>query len=119
MAEEQVFLSERGVVVSNSRFSCGGQTYAMANVTSVRAARAGMGVGVAFVLFGVLCCLGGGAGIAFGAVLIVIGALLIITRSAYVVLHTAGGEQRALSSRNVEFVTKVVSAVNEAIVHRG
>jgi len=40
-------------------------------------------------------------------------------RNTYVVLHTAGGEQRAFSSRNKKFVEKVIAAVNEAIIHRG
>lgn len=121
MADEKVFLSEEGVVVSNSRFTHGGQTYAMANVTSVRPARAGMAWGILMAIVGLFMTIGGGGGgaTAAGVALLVVGILLVVFRTAFVVLHTAGGEQRALSSRNVKFVEKVVAAVNEAIIHRG
>lgn len=119
-AEEKVFLSDNGVVVSNSRFSTGGQTYAMANVTSVRPARAGMGMGIILIIIGGAIAAGtDGGGKVLGVVLLAAGIVAIIFRSAYVILHTAGGEQRALESRDVKFVEKVVGAVNEAIVHRG
>ncbi len=120
MTDEKVFLSEAGVLVSKTRFSYGGQTYAMANVTSVREARAGMLAALLLSVVGVLMIISGdGAVRILGVLLLVAGVLLLVFRNTYVVLHTAGGEQRALSSRNKKFVEKVIAAVNEAIIHRG
>jgi Family of unknown function (DUF6232) len=119
MAEERVFLSEEGVVVSNARFSHGGQTYAMANITSVKGTRDGVGLWPLALIIGLFILPAGGGTMVFGLLMVALAIAAIWLRSSYVVLHTSGGEQRALSSRNRDFVAKVVGALNEAIIHRG
>jgi hypothetical protein len=119
MPEETVFLQEGGVLVTNSRFTHGTQTFAMANVTSVRPLRDGIIKAILAFAFGALFALAGGGARIFGILLIVVGLLVFALRKSYVLLHTAGGEQRALSSRNHKFIVRVVESVNNAIVHRG
>ena len=37
----------------------------------------------------------------------------------HVMLNTSGGETSALKTHQLDYITKVVIALNEAIVHRG
>ena len=117
MAEERTFLNEGGCQVTNARFTTGGQTYAMANVTSVKSAQGSITGAMLFLLIGV-CCVLAQAWVGV-AVFFVAGGLLIYFRRTHVVLHTAGAEQRALSSTDSKFIARVIGAVNDAIVHRG
>lgn len=127
---EQTFLSEGGVLVTNTRFVYAGQTYAMANVTSVRADPQSVGC------FAILLLVGGAIAIVVGVAQMVqgsspaplltglvaapFGAFLAWTQMVtYVILHTAGEERRTLASKDRAFVARIVAAVNEAIVHRG
>lgn len=117
---ETVFLEEQGVLVTNTRFTHEHNTFAMANVTSVSFAVDGWVLGAIALFLGVLCL---AQGVEFlrmlGIVLVLLGALILALRRAHVVLRSAGGEQRALSSINRKFIARVVAAVNEAIVYRG
>lgn len=117
MSEERTFFNEGGCLVTNARFTTGGQTYAMANVTSVKAVPGSITGALLLIAIGIFCVFGKawvGTLFCFG-----LGALLIYFRKTYLVLHTAGAEQRALSSTSSAFIGKVVGAVNDAIVHRG
>ena len=67
---------------------------------------------------------GGGAilaGAIFGLLVLAGGiALIIMAKPTYVVaIGTAGGEVDALGSRDQDYVATIVSAMNEAIIHRG
>lgn len=122
---EQEFFNEDGVVVTNSRFMVGGQTYAMRNITSVKAVKHDPSFGRPLFV--------GGAGIltafsgfsngaptvgAIGLLLFVI-ALVIIFRSKptyAVVLTTSGGEVRAVENPRKAFVMSIVSALNDSII---
>lgn len=117
---EQTFFQHEDVLVTNTRFVNSGQTYAMSNVTSVKGFEQkpkrfwgivilviGLGIGTDFLLPG----------------------LLIAAPAAYylykqktkfhVMLATASGEVSALSTYQREYLDKVVSAVNQAIIARG
>lgn len=53
-------------------------------------------------------------------ILIAVAAIVaLFFRARFVVLHTSGAEQRALKSTDKQFVERVVSAVNQAMVARG
>jgi hypothetical protein len=135
---EPAFLNEGGVAVTKTRFMVHAQTYALANITSVSAARipAKRGGAQFWVFLGVvvsalalfalckasretwlvcLCWLIGGltiAGVAFSI-------LKNLQDSYVVVLNTAGNETKALTSRDQGFISRVVAALNTAIVARG
>ena len=118
--EEKTFFEYEDVKVTNARFVTGGQTYAMNNVTSVKTHKQTpsrlVGVLVLIVGFGV-------------AVSNWVISIIIMAASAYylyqqkttyhVMLTTSGGETSALKTHQIEYITKVVNALNEAIVHRG
>lgn len=128
MADERSFFNEGSVVITNSRAVIGGTTYAMSNITSVGmgSTPASRALGIIIAIFGVLVLLGGAAAesggvIAFGVVVLAVGiAAAVLPKPTYIVkLGSASGEQRALSSKDREFIERVVNAMNGAIVHRG
>lgn len=126
---EVVYYAEGAVHVSNARVVLGSTTYAMANITSVALAeqpaskKPGIALAVVGVLIG-LCSLGSQSailGVVFGLVLLGVGiALLVNAKPQYVVrLGSSSGETNGLTSPNRDYIVKVVSAINEAIVKRG
>jgi hypothetical protein len=118
--DEKTFFEYEDVKVTNARFISGSQTYAMSNVTSVKAfeqkpKRLGGIVALAI-----------GAAVAVntptvGIVIAAAAALyLYLQKTLYhVMLATSGGETSALKTHQREYLQKVVTALNEAIVHRG
>lgn len=120
MTEEKTFFHQGGVRVTSARFINGGQTYAMSNVTSVKALiekpQRGGGILIALVALGM----------SIAAPIVGIPALGLTLFYLYkqkpkyhVMLKTSGGEASALSTDHEEYVDDVVEAVNQAIVHRG
>ena len=126
--EEKVMLEESGISVTSARFIVRGQTYAMNGITSVRAlvrnpSKLGPILMILFGLFGIAAY--GFMGSAFGVIEMgVVAALGILwfrsKKPSYIVrLTSASGETEAYVSKNGEFVSRVVGAINDAIVHRG
>ncbi len=119
--DEKTFFEYEDVKVTNTRFVTGSETFAMSNVTSVKAL-----VNTPNRLWGILAVLVGLA-IAFSGQyvlggLVVSGATLYLymQKTVYhVMLNTSGGETSALKTYQLEYITKVVKALNEAIVYRG
>jgi hypothetical protein len=118
--DEKTFFEYDDVKVTNARFISGSQTYAMSNVTSVKAFEEKPSR-----LWGIVALL---IGLAIASSNATVG--LIITAAAafylywqktvyHVMLATAGGETSALKTYQREYLSKVVAALNEAIVHRG
>lgn len=128
MATEEIFLNEEGVSVSNSRMMYGGQTYAMSGITSVKAfemkpSRKGATI---LIIIGVLTFLtaldSSSIPAGFIGVALLIGGIAwwrMLKSDFSVVLMSASGEAKAYTSKDGDFVSKIVNAVNEAIVHRG
>lgn len=118
--DEKQFFSYEDVKVTNARFVNGNQTYAMSNITSVKSfvekpSRLG---GVIVLLIGL--------GIAMSSP--VVGMIIAALAAAYlyqqktkyhVMLATSGGEVSALTTHQSDYLQKVVSALNEAIIYRG
>lgn len=129
---EQVFFESQsgGVVVTNSRFVVGNQTYTMQGVTSIRShaeveeVPKGKIGPIAIILGGVIAA---GVGLTIPGILVIaVGAAWLRKRlrnkdkwTYYVFMNSASGETRALSSEDEEFIGEVVAALNEAIVSRG
>ncbi len=119
--EEKTFFEYEDVKVTNARFISGAQTFAMSNVTSVKAQteKPSRLWGILLVAVGLLMAansqLAWGGGIAAAAVLY----LLMQKTTYHVMLSTSGGETSALKTHQSDYITKVVNALNEAIVYRG
>lgn len=118
--EERSFLKEGGIAVTSARFIVPSQTYAMAGVTSVKNAEESPKRS-----YPIVC---GIIGLLFLFGVPVVGLVLIVTavvwwigqkRQYHVLLTTAGGEMKALSSQDGSFISRVVQALNDAIVARG
>jgi hypothetical protein len=121
--EEKIFFEYEDVKVTNARFITGAQTFAMSNVTSVKAhtqkpSRIAL---ILLLIIGLFFTLGGGAGVLIGLVVAAVAAIaLYLQKTTYhVMLTTSGGETSALKTYQLDYITKVVNALNEAIVHRG
>lgn len=135
MANEQIFLDDADIYVSNTKVILGGTTYATANLTSVskRFTPASKGCAVALTIIGVIFTFGSlgtlfSKGFAEGFVMFLIcGAItaagiawLRSLRPTYhVILASASGQQEGLTSKDDDLVNRVVSAISSAITHRG
>lgn len=134
--EERIFFRESGVVVSNARFIVPAQTFAMAGITSVKTFREVPKRGglIVLMLVGMLILLGGigvasSNGIGGGSVGVIAFGLLLTAAAIFaatqqrdrfhLLLKTASGEAKALTSMDLAFIQRVVAGLNEAIVHRG
>jgi hypothetical protein len=119
--EEKTFFQYEDVAVTNTRFVVGPQTFALSNITSVKASRQDPNRlwPVAFGIVGSILLFNQAWG--FGLFLIGIAALwwFLQKGSYHVLLTTAGGETTALTSEQHDYIQKVVKALNEAIVARG
>lgn len=118
--EEKVFFEHGDVKVTNARFITGSQTYAMSNVTSVKAfeekpSRFGA---IAILVIGLVIALGAPV---VGLIIAAVAALYLYSLKTYyhVMLFTSGGENSALKTEQKEYLNSVVGALNEAIIHRG
>lgn len=118
--QETTFFEHEGVRITNTRFIVDGQTFAMNNITSVKPLekKPSRMLPAALVIIGALPAINGTYG---GLALSLIGVVwLLLQKTVYhVMLHTAGGETSALKTYQKEYLQKVVTALNNAIVHRG
>ena len=121
---EQTFFNQDGISVTNTRVVIGGQTYAMSGITSVRSieetpSRKGP---IILGVVGILPLFAGEVGpVLFGLLLIGIAVAWFIAKKPtyFVGLVTASGESRALTSKDSAYISKIVNAINEAIIARG
>jgi hypothetical protein len=120
---EQVLLSENGVSVSTSRFIVSGQTYAMSGITSVKSYKSDPSRKGPIILgiIGLLLLTGELSTKIVG--LLMIGGAVAWFKSLKptysVLLSSASGEVRALSSQDESYISRVVEALNDAIITRG
>lgn len=132
MAETR-FLSEAGVTVTQARFMVPSQTYAMSGVTSVKQlsespSRSGPLILGLVGVVGVFAAVSEGGHTEGGwwglvaaiAAMVIAKAWWSSQKSTHiVVLHSASGESRAYVSSDAALVSRIVHALNNAIVHRG
>ena len=121
--QEKVFFDEREVKVTNTRFILPGQkTFAMSGVTAVKTSQIDPNRLVPLLLLVVGLIVGYNKGvnlISFGLV-VAGGVWLYLQKSTYfIVLSTSSGEQQALQDKDLSWISKVVAALNEAIIFRG
>lgn len=119
--EERTFFEYDDVKVTNARFISGGQTFAMNNVTSVKPyekkpSRVG---GIIAVAFGAIMFLN--SSFMIGIVIMAAAAYFLYQQKTvyHVLLSTSAGETTALVTYQRDYLNQVISALNDAIVHRG
>ena len=126
---EEVLLEQGNIKVTTSRLLIGSKTFAISNITSVvfGKIKANKLPAIIVVIAGVFILL---FGIALDAVLIglilggatIAGGVFIFQNAVdrySVRLESASGESDALSSKDKEWIRKIVDAINEAIIRRG
>jgi Family of unknown function (DUF6232) len=122
--EEKVFFENGNVKVTNARFVVGNQTHAMNGVTSVsshvtKPSRTGLIIGLVIGLLVLLGAEGGGKVLGL-AIMGICGYLLYNQKDTHaVLLRSASGEIQALSGTDAMYIGGVVSALNDALIHRG
>lgn len=121
--EEKTFFSSGDVSVTSARFMAKGQTYAMSGVTSVKSFRQDPSRKGAIILgiIGLLMMMGGGGALVLGVLFIAAAIAWWMSQKPEfsVLLSSASGEVKALASPDGDFISKVVGALNDSIVHRG
>ncbi|WP_189062510.1 DUF6232 family protein [Deinococcus arenae] len=118
---ETTFYQDAGATVTNARFITGNQMHAMSGITSVNLEQESP-LTMGPVLLGIIGV------IALLAREWMIGLAMIVAavvwkmnqRTNYIItIRTAAGELKALQGSDRDRITKIVAALNDAIVHRG
>jgi len=137
MAQEQEFLKENGVLITNARVvTPTGDTYSLANVTSCKqryTEHEGIDkkkkmiknlILIGGIILGIIIAISANiiAGIIV-AVIAVIASFFINPKFNYkiykIYLGSASGEKEAIHSQDVGFIGRISDAVNRAIISRG
>ncbi|WP_018079651.1 DUF6232 family protein [Thiobacillus denitrificans] len=118
--EEKTFFEYEDVKVTNTRFVSGEQTFAMNNVTSVKThvERPSRLLGILILILSV--------GVTYnnpevGLVMMAAAAYYLYRQKTtyHLLLTTSAGETNALRTHQLEYMTQVVGALNQAIIYRG
>ncbi len=121
--EEKVFYQDDNVLVTQSRFTVGSETYAMRNISSVTNFEIKKSKIFPFlVMFIGFMLIFVGEEFYVGGIMALVGFiwLLIVMRNDFAVkISTNAGEPNTLISKNKKYIQEVVDAVNEAIIYRG
>lgn len=127
MNEEKIFFKKGDITVTNSRFVAGAQTFAIRNITSVKVEKVEINNSTAgiLILVGIIVFVIGLANTSWAAII----GLVIAAAGIYwiwnqdspyaVVLTTSSGEVKAYQSIDREFISGIVSGLNDAIVANG
>lgn len=121
--QEKVFFDEREVKVTNSRFILPGRkTFAMSGVTAVKTSQINPNRTwpVLFMIVGAI--IGYNKGINTASVVLFFAgfAWFFMQKTLYtIVLTTSSGEQQALQDVDLSWISRVVVALNDSIIHRG
>ena len=119
---ETTFFQDAGVAVTNSRFVTNGQTYALSGVTSVSKYidHPKRGTPILTAIVGIIAY---STSKSVLILLLFIGLaiwLWVSKKTTYsVMIRSSSGESRALTDLDDARVDKIISALNDAIIHRG
>ena len=115
--EEKVFFNagDKSIKVTNSRFITSGQTYSLANISSVKTGYEDQNIAAW------ICMIIGLATLVWGIGILFIGISIWLFKQKFykVIINTSGGETDALSMKDGAMVRKIVDKLNEAIMYRG
>ena len=121
--QEITFLNEQGIRVTNSRFILPKQTFAMSGITSVQfyEEKPKRLYPVFIIIVGTVTFLTGGNAQIIGGIIFMLGGIWLAMQKTifHVLLHTSSGEAKALSSKDGSWISRVIHAINESMIHRG
>ena len=127
-AKEKNFFNEKNVLVTNTRVNLKGDTYSVANISSVgkRAKPPTTKGPIWAIIIGALLFLaifsseGAWVGVV-GAIICGLGIWrLLQAKTTYViVISSASGEKEGMDSTDEKFIDSIVNAINKAIIERG
>lgn len=119
---ETTFYQDSLVTVTQSRYVTQSKTYAMRNISSVHVFEIvkSKGKAIALIIFGLFFLFSKDI-FWIGLILIALGIVwFVYIKNEYAVrISTNSGEADSTISKNKEYIQKIVSALNEAIIHRG
>jgi hypothetical protein len=119
--DERIFFEYEDVKVTNARFINGNQTYAMHNVTSIKPYEEPPNrlVGIIVLLVGLAIMVD--ASFMTGVLVTAAAAFYLYQQKTtyQILLSTSAGETTALVTYQREYLDRVITALNSAIVHRG
>lgn len=132
MLEETIY-SDNNVSVTTARIIIGGTTYALRNIASVKMAMTPSefkGCAGVSIVFGIIMLVIGIGMLTQGETFWLWLLGLVVSSGGWVwlknckaqyhvAISSASGETHALTSKDQDYITKVVSAINEAIVKCG
>jgi hypothetical protein len=119
--QEKVFLKDNNVTVTQARYIANGKTYTMRNISSVSlfTLKSSYTLEIILIVMGVILLIAGTYII--GGILLAIGVtLMVLKKDEYAVrISTNSGESNSLTSKDKNYIQKIVDALNDAIIHRG
>jgi hypothetical protein len=125
--ETSFYADQNGVRVTDKRVIVGDTTYALANITSVSTTieKPNLTGPILFIGIGILLLLGAVSGNSvglgfFGLFLLLLGAVWYrgCKPRWHLKISSASGESTPLQSQNEQWITSIVQAINEAMIHR-
>lgn len=121
--DKKVFFSDRGVIISDSRFIASGYIYNIADLSSVRLGviKPPRWLAMYSIGLGVVLLLTEGAFFVVGGFLIVLGIMAgLFAKTRYaVILRAKTGEHKVLQDKNADYIAQVVYALDAAMINRG
>jgi Zn-dependent membrane protease YugP len=119
--QEKIFLKDNNVTVTQSRYIANSKTYTMRNISSVSlfTLKSSYTLEIILIILGVIILIAGT--IIIGGILVSIGILLMVLKKDEhaVRISTNSGEANSLTSKDKDYIKKIVNALNDAIVYRG
>lgn len=121
--DKKVFFSDKGVIISDSRFIASGYIYNIADLTSVRlgVVKPPRWLAMYSITLGVVLLLTEGALFVVGGFLILLGIMTgLFAKTRYaVILKAKTGEHKVLLDKNPDYIGQVVYALDAAMINRG
>lgn len=118
---EKTYFEDSLVTVTKSRAIISGKTYAMANITSVTmfTEPANYSIAICLGLFALLSFALSNPVLIIGSIVCTIIACFIPKPKYWVRIGSASAESNAIFSHDSNYISRIVAAMNEAIVSRG
>ncbi|WP_153396626.1 DUF6232 family protein [Chryseobacterium vaccae] len=122
MENELTFYQDGFVTVTQSRYVTESKTYAMRNISSVHVFEIikSKTKAVLMIIFGLFLLFSKDI-FWIGIIIIALGILWLLSlKNEYAVrISTNAGEANSITSKNRDYIQKIVNALNDAIIHRG
>jgi uncharacterized membrane protein YvbJ len=118
--EITLYSDNKGVKITNTRAIFRNKTYVMTNISSISIGykKPNWLPAIVVLLFGMACLF---ISPFLGFIVLIIGCVIFyFTKGEYSVrITSASGETDAFSDKDKEYIQNIVTAINEAIIHRG